>query len=80
MVDDIRNTRLLFLEEISKVTGISVDEIERMDMHEIEERLNLRDCPPCEGLYKFVSKDMMKRREDKITKILEEYKKDEGDD
>jgi len=76
MINTIEDMRISLLEEISNSTGIPIEDIKKMDLHEIEERLDLKDGPPCEGLYKFVSKDMMKRREDKITKILEEYKKE----
>jgi hypothetical protein len=76
--DSIKNMRMVLLKEISKVTSIPVDKIETMGMDEIEEHLELR-YPPYDDdncLYKFVSREMVKRREDKITKILEEYKRE----
>jgi hypothetical protein len=65
-----------FLEEISKATGIPADELKKMDIHDIEDKLDIRDRIdyfPDNDLYKFVTRAEYKRRTRRIEKELKEY-------
>jgi hypothetical protein len=70
-----------FLDGISKATGIPADQLKTRDMHEIEDKLELRDDSlfgKREPLYRFVSREEYRRRERAIEKELAKFKRDQA--
>lgn len=69
-----RNLMIQLENEIIQKTGLNKDELRKMDIGDIEKKLNIVAKSPYKkrNLYRFVSLETIKKQEETVTKALSE--------